>query len=220
MNTRRQGRSAPPRGPRTVRGTQPIPQVLITRIGAAELVTRPLAVSDAPAVQAMHERCSADTLRLRYLGPFPKMSERMIAFFADPARGRSLVTTYQGEVVAMTNVMNTGEPGVAEMAFLIEDPWQGQGLGGILLRHVIAMAPVWKLDELTASMYATNRRMLALMRRSGALLPTRFSAVIEVRLPLTGVTADTVARDTVARDTVGRDTVTRDTVARDTLVHR
>lgn len=141
-------------------------------------------MADAPGVKELHERCSAESLHLRYLGPYPRIGDRVIGFFTNPAKGTSLVTVQNDTVVAMTNVMNTETPGVVEAAFLVEDRWQGQGLGTALLKNAVSLATDKGAKELTACMFGTNRRMIRLLARAGARLPERFDRVIEVRLPL------------------------------------
>ncbi|MFI6322102.1 GNAT family N-acetyltransferase [Nonomuraea sp. NPDC050556] len=143
-----------------------------------------MSATDAPGVKELHERCSPESLHLRYLGPYPRIGERVIGFLTDPAKGTSLVTVENDRVVAMTNVMNTQSPGVVEVAFLVEDRWQGQGLGTALLQRAVSLATAKGAKELTACMFGTNRRMIRLLAGAGARLPERFGQVIEVRLPL------------------------------------
>ncbi|WP_204043454.1 GNAT family N-acetyltransferase [Acrocarpospora phusangensis] len=152
-----------------------------------ELVTRPMTAGDAEAVREMHARCSPESLRSRYFGPMPRLSDRVIALFTNPAKGVTFVTHLAGgdRVVAMSNLMDVAA-GEAELAFLIEDDWQGRGLGRILLRHLLNIAPGRRIHELTASVYSTNHRMLALFKAAGAILPRGAGMVVDLRMPLDG----------------------------------
>ncbi|GAA0442254.1 hypothetical protein Acor_05470 [Acrocarpospora corrugata] len=181
------GDGRPPRGPRPIRGTQPSGRVLRTEVGEVELVTRPMTVGDAGAVREMHERCSPESLRFRYFGPMPRLSDRVIGLFTNPAKGVTFVTEVVGgeRVVAMSNLMDLAA-GEAELAFLVEDEWQGRGLGRVLLRHLLNVAPSRRISELTASVYATNYRMLALFKEAGAVVPRPAGAVLDLRVPLDG----------------------------------
>lgn len=55
-------------------------------------------------------------------------------------------------------------PGEAEVAVLIEDAWQGRGLGRRLLECVAALARVHGIHTLTATVLAENRPAIAMLR--------------------------------------------------------
>ncbi|WP_062353380.1 GNAT family N-acetyltransferase [Herbidospora yilanensis] len=176
----------PPRGPRPIRAGQQGQHRL--RVDGVDLVTRPMTPDDAQGVREMHERCSPESLRLRYFGPAPRLSDAVMRLFTDPERGVTLVTHVAGEpgkVVAMTNLMDLA-PGEAEVALLVEDRWQGRGLGRVLLWHALALAPSRRVRVVTASVYATNTRMLSLLDGAGAEKPSMTGMVLDVRLPLAG----------------------------------
>ena len=60
-----------------------------------------------------------------------------------------------------------GAGGGAEVAFTVEEDYQGQGMAGLLLRHLALIARRQGVSELTAEVLPTNRGMLAVFRRSG-----------------------------------------------------
>ena len=51
------------------------------------------------------------------------------------------------------------EPGQAEVAFMVVDKFQGQGIGAALLRHLIVITRKAGLDELSAEVLAGNAPM-------------------------------------------------------------
>jgi len=59
----------------------------------------------------------------------------------------------------------------AEVAFTVEEDYQGLGIAGRLLEHLIAIARGCGIDALEADVLAGNRAMLAVFERSG--LPMR-----------------------------------------------
>ena len=59
----------------------------------------------------------------------------------------------------------------AEVAFTVEEDYQGQGIAGLLLGHLIAIARARDIDELEAEVLAGNAPMLRVFERSG--LPMR-----------------------------------------------
>jgi GNAT superfamily N-acetyltransferase len=60
-----------------------------------------------------------------------------------------------------------GAGGAAEVAFTVEEDFQGQGIAGLLLRHLALIARRQGVRELTAEVLSTNRGMLTVFRRSG-----------------------------------------------------
>jgi ribosomal protein S18 acetylase RimI-like enzyme len=59
------------------------------------------------------------------------------------------------------------QPGQAEMAFTVIDAYQGKGIGGILMRHLVAIARDGGLKELIAEVLPENAPMLKLFSRFG-----------------------------------------------------
>ena len=64
-------------------------------------------------------------------------------------------------------------PGVAEVAFVVVDDCQGQGLGSALLRHLVAIARGAGLTQLEAEVLPENRPMLTVFEKSGLPVGTR-----------------------------------------------
>jgi GNAT superfamily N-acetyltransferase len=67
-------------------------------------------------------------------------------------------------------VESASRPG-AEVAFAVEEDFQGQGIASCLLRHLVHIARSKGLVQFEADVLATNRPMLAAFARSG--LPIR-----------------------------------------------
>jgi GNAT superfamily N-acetyltransferase len=73
----------------------------------------------------------------------------------------------------------------AEVAFAVEEDYQGQGIASCLLRHLVRIARSKDLVQFEADVLATNRPMLAVFARNG--LPVRQQStrdVIHVTLSL------------------------------------
>jgi GNAT superfamily N-acetyltransferase len=80
-----------------------------------------------------------------------------------------------------------GAGGGAEVAFTVEEDFQGQGMAGLLLRHLALIARAQGVSELTAEVLPTNRGMLAVFGRSGLpLRSTTGDGVVHVALTLVG----------------------------------
>ena len=59
----------------------------------------------------------------------------------------------------------SGEPGVAEVAFVVQDGWQDRGLGTVLFSELLAAAQLNGIERFRAWVLADNRRMLGLIAR-------------------------------------------------------
>jgi RimJ/RimL family protein N-acetyltransferase len=58
-------------------------------------------------------------------------------------------------------------PGSAEVAFAVVDEFQGQGIGGALMRHLVAIARDAGLEELVAEVLSDNMPMRKVFEKSG-----------------------------------------------------
>lgn len=137
------------------------------------------------AVHGLHERCSPASRRFRYFSAMPSLPPRMFDRLCDRGRGISVVACHDGQVRAMANLMYCAEPGTAELALLIEDAWQGRGLGTQLARTLIDTARDHAVAEVRAAIMSQNQRMRRLMVSLGATLGyTDDPGIVEARLPL------------------------------------
>lgn len=73
----------------------------------------------------------------------------------------------------------------AELAFLVEEDYRGQGLAGCLLRHLTRIARVQGVKRLTAEVLPGNPAMLAVFSRCGLPMTTkRLVDVVQIILRL------------------------------------
>jgi GNAT superfamily N-acetyltransferase/predicted amino acid-binding ACT domain protein len=151
-----------------------------------EIVVRPLEGGDWEAVRAMHERCSAESRRMRYFTAKPAITERALDAFSRRSHGLTLVAEGpDGSILALAHLMHVLDPGVAEPAFLIEDHWQGRGLGRALTELLVMMAREQGLVELRAAVLSENVRMRELLTSfGGRVRASGEPGVVEIRLRL------------------------------------
>jgi RimJ/RimL family protein N-acetyltransferase len=73
----------------------------------------------------------------------------------------------------------------AEIAFLVEEDYQGQGIAGCLLDHLVRIARARGLSHFYAEVFANNRPMLSVFERRGLPMQKRqCQDVIHVTLSL------------------------------------
>ncbi|MBX6765437.1 MAG: GNAT family N-acetyltransferase [Rubrobacteraceae bacterium] len=137
---------------------------------------RPIRVGDVPALKRFHRRLSKHSIYLRYFGAVTELSEKMARSFVrlDGEPGLALVALDPGdqnEIVAVVLYVREGGTGRAEYAALVEDRWQGKGLGLGLTRRLIKAALERGVDRFWGLVLPENARMLNLLRDLG--LPER-----------------------------------------------
>ena len=72
-----------------------------------------------------------------------------------------------------------------EVAFVVEEDFQGQGIAGLLLGHLIDIARARRLDALEADVQAGNRPKLRVFERAGLPMQTRADgASVHLRIAL------------------------------------
>lgn len=134
---------------------------------------------DADNVAAMHDRCSEESRYERYFAPVSQWREDQLRRLSGGHRGATLVAINDaGDIVGLGNVFPEQPEGqrTAEIAVIVEDAWQGQGLGTSLLQHLIALARRMEFEEIAALVLATNTRMIRMLDNTGLTWTQRTDA--------------------------------------------
>jgi hypothetical protein len=90
------------------------------------VVIRSIRPEDAAGLQAFHGRLSDDTIRNRFLGPHPVLRDAEAHRFTALARGEgaALVAIVDEVIVAAGRYVHLSGGDAAEVAFVVEDPYQ------------------------------------------------------------------------------------------------
>jgi len=127
-----------------------------------DITVRRADTGDLEAARAMHERCSARTLSLRYHGPVGD-ADRYLNHLLSPRFGRTLaVQTASGRIVGLGHLLWDGDE--TEVALLVEDTWQRRGIGAELLERLVALAVEAGCESVYAVTQSSNTGMVAAMR--------------------------------------------------------
>jgi GNAT superfamily N-acetyltransferase len=118
---------------------------------------------DLAALDEMLARCTVTTTSLRFNIPVPRLPRAYADTIAERS-GVHVVAETDGSIVGIASCVD------GELAVLVEDAWQGRGLGTRLLDEVVARAG---LEELTADVSYGNPRALRMLKR---VAPTHVSA--------------------------------------------
>lgn len=136
------------------------------------LRVRPLLPTDRERLQAFHSSLSLDTIVYRFFRVLPSLSTetaRQLTHIDYENRMAVVATTGEGDgerIRAVVRYERTG-PETAEVAFVVDDSLQGQGIAPKLLRRLAAYARERGFTTLVAITMASNARMLAMLRHSG-----------------------------------------------------
>jgi GNAT superfamily N-acetyltransferase len=159
------------------------------------VATRPVRVDDEPLFVRLWPRLSPDTVYRRFHSPLQGLSRESVHHLVDVDHDQreAVVAVVGGEVVGVARYDRApGDPAAAEFAVLVEDAWQGMGLGRQLLAELTDLAARRGVTRLTATVQADNDRMLWLLRRllpGSRLTPARGVYDVESPLPAARVPA-------------------------------
>ena len=133
--------------------------------------TRQVRPDDDERFRRLWPRLSRETVYRRFHAPLrglpPEAVERLVT--VDHDLREAVVGLVGGEVVGVARYdRSPDDPATAEFAILVEDGWQGVGLGRQLLVELIGLAADRGVRTLTATVQRDNDRVLGLIRK---LLP-------------------------------------------------
>jgi RimJ/RimL family protein N-acetyltransferase len=133
---------------------------------------RALRPDDRAEMLAAIGRTSPQSLQRRFFAPKKGFSEQELAFFLniDFENHVALVAQIDEDghpVIAGGGRYIVVRPGQAEIAFVVVDAYQAQGIGTILMRHLAVLARDAGLQELVAEVLPENTAMLKVFRKFG-----------------------------------------------------
>ncbi len=146
------------------------PATIMARDGRRVFV-RPVRAADAPLVQQFVRELSPQSRRNRFFGPVAELSraqlERMTQF--DAATGLGLVAVAGEGAPRIVGVAQhvVCDPPFAELAVVVADGWQRQGLGERLVTLLLAHAAKTGIAAVQGLIMAANGPMLALASKLG-----------------------------------------------------
>jgi acetyltransferase len=137
----------------------------------ARLKVRPIRPEDAPRLEQGFFHLSAGTRRARFHSGIRALSPGMLQRFTriDYDREMALVAVDEsagGDLVGVARYFRLDERG-CEFAIVVDDAWQGRGLGSRLMRRLIEAARAQGLESMVGFVLADNIAMLNLAARLG-----------------------------------------------------
>ena len=137
-----------------------------------DIEIRALRPDDKDDMLAAVGRTGAESLRRRFFTLKRGFSEKEIAFFVNIDFANHVALIALAEEDRRKCIIGGGryvvvEPGKAEIAFVVIDDYQGQGVGTLLMRHLAVIARKAGLRELIAEVLPENRAMRKVFDKFG-----------------------------------------------------
>jgi RimJ/RimL family protein N-acetyltransferase len=142
---------------------------------------RPVRPDDGARIQALVARLSPQSSYFRFLEVVQRLSDKQLHEFThlDYATRMAFVavlpptdlTAGEQQIIAVARYVRQpaipGEPPRAEVGIVVEDAYQGQGLGSRLLRHLTIYARRQGIQAFTGTVHPTNERILEIIKDTG-----------------------------------------------------
>lgn len=130
---------------------------------------RPIRPDDLDAMMEMWSRLSMDTVRLRFFAPRRMERDQMRHFTEVDYTDRFALVAARGDRLIGVSRFDRlpHDPHAAEFAVLVEDAEQGNGVGTVLLRSLLAPAQDLGVTNFKGSFLRDNRRMREVLTAAG-----------------------------------------------------
>jgi RimJ/RimL family protein N-acetyltransferase len=143
----------------------------VTLKDGTRLHLRPIRPEDAPRLIEFYERLSQHTAYQRFFSLMKRLPPDWARLLAGvDYRRRLALVAERGpadapEIEAVARYEPTDQPDTAEVAFVVQDGYQGRGLGAVLLGRLLDAAHARGIRRFRAFVLGDNRRMLDLLTR-------------------------------------------------------
>jgi RimJ/RimL family protein N-acetyltransferase len=159
------------------------------------VLLRPIRPDDESRLVDLYDRLSRDSRYQRFFSLMRRLPPDWAHFLANVDYRRRFAFVLEPRTAGPPLVIGVGryEPtdqeGSAEVAFAVQDDWQGRGLGVVLFSALLAAAEANGIRRFRAWVLGENRRMLALITRFADVRSRRLEAGVH-ELEFVGKRAD------------------------------
>ncbi len=147
---------------------------------------RPIDTADAELLVEFYARVSDESKYYRFFSPMPFLSDRDVARFTkvDHVDRVAFVLTLSAQIIGVGRY-DVVRPGEAEVAFLVEDEYQGRGIAQILLEHLAQAARERGVARFVAEILPDNSRMIQTFRDAGYRVASEYEdGVLMLEFPI------------------------------------
>jgi GNAT superfamily N-acetyltransferase len=127
---------------------------------------RPARMNDEERIRCFLAGLSARTQTQRFFTAVNRPSASMVRTLLAVDERRDALLAVRGELLVGHAMSYRGEGADVEIAVVVGDEWQGQGLGGRLVRRLLHRASAGGARTLGMDVLGDNRKVLAMIRRA------------------------------------------------------
>ncbi len=137
------------------------------------LTFRPMHPTDEPRLTELFRDLSKETMYYRFMSQMKFVQRKTIQNFVfinhrtDVAIVATLPEAYGEEIIAIGRYYLDETSNMAEIAFVVRDEWQRQGIGTALFKHLTFIARRNGISGFTAEVLKQNRGMQRVIGKSG-----------------------------------------------------
>ena len=138
------------------------------------------------------ETLSDESIKARFLGYIPQVSERNILRLAKIDYSKDMAIIAETDEDAAKKIIGIGriaqdaeDPTHAELAIIISDAWHGRSLGARLTDYMIRIAGEMNYDALFALVFSNNKKMIDILKRRHFNFSPADKNILKGLLPLT-----------------------------------
>lgn len=155
---------------------RPYPEEFIKSVtlkNETPVLLRPIKPEDELMWHAFVSNCSSESIHARFRYSFQGTTHDMATRFCfvdydrEIAIVAEIVEQDQRQIIGVGRLVADADQHEAEYAVLVEDRWQGQGLGSLLTDHCLDVCQEWGIQRIVAETAPDNHRMLDLFRKRG-----------------------------------------------------
>jgi RimJ/RimL family protein N-acetyltransferase len=139
----------------------------------AAVTLRPIRPEDETELTAFYSRLSPETAYQRFfavMARLPPEWARILANVDYDKRMAIVAVGPGGQLIAVARYDYDDKANEAEIALVVQDRWQGKGLGTILMSDLLDYAEAKGIRRFRAYVLAENYRMLDLLERTTQIL--------------------------------------------------
>jgi len=137
--------------------------------GRAAVAIRQADPDDMPALSDFFAGLSAHTRHLRFFGPVTPGADLLRTLSGCPGNVDALVAVRAGVIVGHAMAVDRAEPRelrgirIADIGVVVNDAWQGRGVGSALMRALVTGAQARGVTTLEMDVLNGNRQVLGMI---------------------------------------------------------
>jgi acyl-CoA hydrolase/GNAT superfamily N-acetyltransferase len=134
---------------------------------------RPIHLTDESKMKDILYALSQETLYYRFMTHYHHLGHEQVRNFVyidhrkDVAIVGTLPAAHGEEIIAIGRYYLDPKTNRAEVAFIIRDEWQGNGIGSFLFKHLVTIAKRNGISGFTAEVLRNNKKMQSVLSKSG-----------------------------------------------------